>query len=134
MFNTSKLPIGIDDTPLSVDNIVQMGKDLWLEIMNDDNNVDTIVTFQEYMLSLECQNEGFVVTNLRSNQGRITGCIWQTAIMRDNFERFGGFISMDAMKRNLTNLDWPYMSICMYNELNSLYVLHVRVLCVVREL
>ena len=86
MFNTSKLPICIDNQPLSDNNIVQMGKDLWLEIMNDDNNTDTIVTFQEYMLSLEHQNKGFSVTFLRSNQGRITGCIWQTAIMRDNFE------------------------------------------------
>ena len=129
MFNTSKLPIGIDDTPLSDDNIVQMGKDLWMEIMNDDNNVDTIVTFQEYMLNLESQNRGFAVSFLRSNQGRITGCIWQTAIMRDNFERFGGFVSMDAMKRNLTNLDWPYMSISMYNELNSVCLACEGIVC-----
>ena len=129
MFNTSKLPIGIDNQPLSDDNIVQMGKDLWLEIMNDDNNMDTIVTFQEYMLSLQHQNKGFSVTFLRSNQGRITGCIWQTAIMRDNFERFGGFISMDAMKRNLTSLDWPYMSISMYNELNSVCLACEGIVC-----
>ena len=111
MFNTSKLPIGIDNQPLMDDNIVQMGKDLWIEIMNNDNNTDTIVTFKEYMLSLEIQNEGFAVTFLRSSQGCITGCIWQTGFMRDNFERFGGFVSMDAMKRNLTSLDWPYKSI-----------------------
>ena len=53
MFNTTKLPIGIDNMPLTEDNIVQMGRDLWIEIMNDDNNTDTMVTFQEYMLSLE---------------------------------------------------------------------------------
>ncbi len=51
MFNTSKLPVGIDNMPLTDDNIVQMGKDLWLEIMNDDGNTDTIVTFQEYAQS-----------------------------------------------------------------------------------
>ena len=129
MFNTSKLPIGIDNTPLTDDNIVQMGKELWLEIMNDDNDTDTIVTFQEYMLSLEHQNEGFAVNFLRSNQGRITGCIWQTAIMRDNFEWLGGFISLDAMKWNLTNLDWPYMSISMYNELNSVCLACEGIVC-----
>ena len=57
IFNTSKLPIGIDNQSLFDDNIVQMGKHMWLEIMNDDNNMDTIVTFQEYMLSLEYQNK-----------------------------------------------------------------------------
>ena len=29
---------------------------------------------------------------------------------------------MNAMKRKLTNLDWPYMSISMYNELNSVCI------------
>ena len=57
MFKTTKLPIGIDNMPLTEDNIVQMGKDLWIEIMNDNNNTDTMVTFQEYMLSLKSQNE-----------------------------------------------------------------------------
>ena len=75
MFNTTKLPIGVDNMPLTADNITQMGKDLWLEIMNDANNVDTIVTFQEYILSLQSQNEGFSVIFLKDNQGRITGCI-----------------------------------------------------------
>ena len=107
MFNTTKLPIDVDNMPLTEDNITQMGKDLWLEIMNDDNNVDTIVIFQEYMLSLQSQNEGFSFTFLSSNQGRITGCIWQRVIIRDNFESFYGFISIDTMKRHLTNLDWP---------------------------
>ena len=97
--------------------------------MNDDNGTDTIITFQEYMLSLERQNDGFVVSFLRSNQGRITGCIWQTVIMCDNFERFGGFISMDAMKRNLTNLDWSYMSISKYNDLNSVCLACEGIVC-----
>ena len=68
MFNTRKLSIGIDNMLLTEDNIVQMVNDLWTEIMNDDNNTDTMVTFQEYMLSLEAQNEGFAVTFLRSNK------------------------------------------------------------------
>ena len=31
IFKNSKLPIDIDNTPLTDDNIVQMGKELWLE-------------------------------------------------------------------------------------------------------
>ena len=72
MFNTSKLPIDIDNMQLTDDNIVQMGKDLWLEIMNDDNNTDNNMTFQEYMLILVSKNEGFSVTFLKSNQGWVT--------------------------------------------------------------
>ena len=122
IYKTSKLHTGIDDIPLSDDNIAQMGKDLWLEIMNDDNCQDSMITFKEYMLNLKDQNEGFAVTFLKSDKNRLTGCIWQTAIMRDNFERFGGYISMDAMMRPINDMKWPYVSISMFNELNSVCV------------
>ena len=42
--------------------------------------------------------------------------------MRDNFERFGGFVAVDAMKRGINNLDWPYMALTMYNELPMICV------------
>ena len=129
IYKTSKLHTGIDDIPLSDDNIAQMGKDLWLEIMNDDNCEDSMVTFKEYMLNLKAQNDGFTVTFLQSDKGRLTGCIWQTAIMRDNFERFGGYISMDAMMRPINDMKWPYVSISMFNELNSVCVACEGIVC-----
>ena len=104
MFNISKLPIVIDNMALTDDNIVQMGKYL--------------ITFEEYMLSLEKQNGGFEVTFLKSNQGWVTWCIWQPA-MRDNFERLGGLI----------DISWPYMSISMYNELNSVCLACEGIVC-----
>ena len=85
------------------------------------------------MISLQQNNNGFSVTFLQDSNGRYTGCIWQTAIMRDNFERFGTFISIDAMKRGLNKLLWPYMSICMYNELNTICVACEAIICSERE-
>ena len=52
-----------------------MGKDLWLEIMNDDNCQDSMITFKEHKLSLKDQNEGFSVAFLNSDNDRLTGCI-----------------------------------------------------------
>ena len=52
-----------------------MGKDLWLGIINDDNCEESMITFQEYMLSLEQQNDGFMVTFLKSDKWRLTGCM-----------------------------------------------------------
>ena len=49
IYKTSKLHTGIDNIPLTDDNITQMGKDLWLEIMNDDNCENSMITFQEYI-------------------------------------------------------------------------------------
>ena len=45
---------------------------------------------------------------------------------RDKIERIGGFVNIDAMKRNLADINWPYMSIFMYNELSSPCVLNVK--------
>ena len=47
MFKTTSLHNGIDDIPLTEDNIAQMGKEMWIETMNDDNCQDSIITFQE---------------------------------------------------------------------------------------
>ena len=46
VFKTSRLHAGVDDIPPTEDNIAQMRKDLWLQIMNDDNCEDSILTFQ----------------------------------------------------------------------------------------
>ena len=36
---------------------------------------------------------------------------------------------MDTMKRHLANLNWPYMSISIYNELNSVYLACEGIVC-----
>ena len=45
-----------------------------------------------------------------------------TATMRSNFERFGSYISLDSMKRELNTLCWPYFAISLQNELNKVCV------------
>ena len=49
--------------------------------------------------------------------------------MRDNFERFGGYLSMDVMLRPINEMEWPCMSITMYNELNSICIACERIIC-----
>ena len=81
IYKASKLHTEIDDIPLSGDNIAQMGMDLWLEMMNDDNCEDSMITFKEHRISLKDQNKGFAVSFLKSGKDILTGRIWQTAIM-----------------------------------------------------
>ena len=47
IFKTTKLHQGIDDIPLTDNNIAEMGKELWLELMNDNTVEDSILTFQK---------------------------------------------------------------------------------------
>ena len=53
--------------------------------------------------------------------------------MRANFERFGGYISLDTMKRAINKWLWPYMSIVMYNELRKLCLGCEAIVCGERE-
>ena len=40
-------------------------------------------------------------------------------MMRFDFERFGSFISIDAMNREINMMEWSYISVTMYNELEK---------------
>ena len=42
--------------------------------------------------------------------------------MRDSFERFGGFICLDVMKRGINILLWLYLAVAMNNDLEQICV------------
>jgi len=49
--------------------------------------------------------------------------------MRRNFELFGGYISLDTIKRAINKWLWPYMSISMYNEHNKMCLGGEAIMC-----
>ena len=57
--NTSNLVAGLEDIPLSDDNAAQVGKEVWEEIMSNDNDDDVLITFKEFMSMMEAGNAGF---------------------------------------------------------------------------
>ena len=59
---------------------------------------------------------------LHDDMGEITGCLWMTSTMRMNFELYGGYLSVDAMKRDINTLLWPYMATSLWNDLNEVCV------------
>ena len=120
--NTMNLHVGLDNTKFTDDDIALVGKEIWSEIMSDTSHKDSLVTFVEYMQILADKNRGFTYQMLQDQEGKYSGCVWQTATMRDNFERFGSMISIDAMKREINTFNWPYIAISMYNELEQLCV------------
>ena len=133
VFKTTKIIKGLDDAPLTDDNIAELGRDTWDELLNDSETDHCFFTFAEYMQTLEDCNSGFDYQLLTDTNGRYTGCIWQTSTMKDNFDRFGGYLSIDAMKRGINKLLWPYMSITMFNEINSVCVGCEAIICSERE-
>ena len=119
-FSSSKLEIGVDNVPISDDNIVAISKEVWTDIINEKGyDEKSFLTFVEFMKLLQESNKGFEYRLMKNAECMYTGCVWQTATMRSNFERFGGFISIDAMNREINMMEWPYISVTMYNELEK---------------
>ena len=63
------------------------------------NSADSIVTFAQYLELIQENAKGFVFEPAIGVKGNVHGVVSQTAMMRDNFERFGGYISLDTIKR-----------------------------------
>ena len=85
----------------------------------DDGEASSLVSFTDYLKILSDKAPGFVNDLAYNSKGTINGAVWQTVTMSDNFERFGGFICLDVMKRGINKLLWPYSAVAMYNDLEQ---------------
>ena len=88
VFKTTKLDRGLDDTPLTDDNMAELGRDIWYELINDSESEHCFFTFAEYMEALQDSNVGLDYQLLADTDGRYIGCICQASIMKDNYDRF----------------------------------------------
>ena len=120
--NDSELLDGIDnEIDMDDDEINKMAKECWLDSLQQhsgDKNA-AVYSLMEYMTLLREKCKGFAYDVAYDTEGDLIGIVWQTATMRDNYERFGGYISLDTMKRGINKWLWPYMAVVMYNEMKS---------------
>jgi len=120
--NDSELLDGIDnEIDMDDDEINKMAKECWLDSLQQhrgDKNA-AVSSLLEYMTLLREKCKGFEYETAYDTEGDLIGIVWQTATMRDNYERFGGYISLDTMKRGINKWLWPYMAVVMYNEMKS---------------
>ena len=116
--------LNADNSIISSDETCRMSTSVWKEIMNNfsQKDSDTLVSFSDYMASLKSKDKDFCYQLLANSDGQITGCLWMNSTMRHNFELFGSYISVDAMKRDINVLLWPYMAVTMLNELGNVCV------------
>jgi len=122
--NTSQLLAGLDSENMSDDEAYDMATLVWKELLNKggDNSSDSLLCFEEYLQILSEKAKGFAYDIAHDSDGTINGAVWQTATMRDNFERFGGYLCLDVMKRGINKLLWPYLAVSMYNDLEQVCV------------
>ena len=53
--------------------------------------------------SLANKEPGFTFNLAYDSDNKVTGIVWMTSYMRDNFERFGYYISIDVMPLSICN-------------------------------
>ena len=117
------LPFGLDDKIISTyDKALAVVDEVWKEVLNNKNqDDDSLCTFVE-MLHMMSFRKGFPYQIFRDNYNQVTGAVWMTATMRNNFERFGHYISLDVMQRSINPYAWPYLAITVLNELKQVCV------------
>ena len=104
-------------------NIENSSSGIDIILNNDDLDYDSMsMKFQDYLELLSIKAKGFQYRLAIGNDNKINGVVWMTATMRSNFERFGKYICLDAMKREMNSLNWPYFGISLYNELNNVCI------------
>ena len=74
--------------------------DTFVESMNQD---DIIFNSRYILESLASMDPGFIFNLAHNNDNNITGIVWMTSYMRDNFEKFDNYISIDIMYSSIRN-------------------------------
>ena len=113
--NDSELLTGIDNE-LDIDDDMahQLAKPTWLDLLQETgDDSGSIVTFIQDLDLVQADSKRSVYESARDNNNNVYGVVWQTATMRANFERFGGYVSLDMTKRAINKWLLPYMSVDM---------------------
>lgn len=114
---TKRLDFNVDNI---LDKAVQASDNIFRGVLNTCEGNNKLLNFL-YQLSLH--DNGFTYKIFFNVRNEISGFMWMTSTMRSNFERFGSFISLDAMKRSTNIHLWPYIAPVVLNEFNNVMVI-----------
>jgi hypothetical protein len=67
---------------------------------------------EAYLQDLHDKDPSFTYRIARASDGSACGYVWQTSTMRADWEDYGNVIFLDAMKRQLNSIHWPYIGPC----------------------
>ena len=91
-------------------------------VCNDADESSDIWKFHDYLELISNNAKGFQYRLAIGSDNQINGAVWMTASMRSNMERFGSYLCLDTMKRELNTLKWPYFAVALNNELGHVCV------------
>jgi hypothetical protein len=117
----------MDDRLVALDSLpaehvpisAQWARDLLKTVLNDGNDAEVI---ELYLTKLREKDPSFTFRIAKADDGSVNGYIWQTFQMRLDWEDFGHTIFLDAMKRQLNSIHWPYFGPCVFDAFKKVRV------------
>ena len=108
-----------NQTDYIMDETVHIVDELFTEYLNDETCNMKLFGILE---TLGKKSSGFTYALCNDGDGKLSGFVWMTSVMRSNFEKFSQYISVDAMKRKTNENLFPYMAIVVTDDMNKVQV------------
>ena len=89
-------------------------------LMDTIHNPGNVWEAEQVMKELKRIDPGFDYRIARQNDNKPTGIVWVTTYMRRNYELGGFCLFLDAMKRQQNDINWPYMSVVVLNNMKKI--------------
>ncbi|MGH7974597.1 MAG: hypothetical protein ACREBR_03660, partial [bacterium] len=103
----SHIKKGLEDRVIT-DMVSKFAHDILQETRREQGRKDqNCWIFVQYLENLRRNEKGFTFRINADNKGIPSCVVWMTPAMRAAFERFGWFVCLDAMKRQLNQFHWP---------------------------
>ena len=68
-------------------------------------------------------DKGFTFNITHDLNNKVTGIVWMTSYMRDNFERCGNYLSIDVMRSSISNTtEFCYIAPVVLNEIGRINI------------
>jgi hypothetical protein len=106
-----------------------MIRELLKEALSEGNDTMHIIRLLE---SMHKEDPGFTYCVAHDSDGQECGFMWMTPVMRRMFELYGDILFLDAMKRQLNSVHWPYFSIVLLDGFKKIVVAVEGIGCVER--
>jgi hypothetical protein len=107
----------------------RMIRELLREALQEGNDTMHIKRLLE---SMHQADPGFTYFVALDSEGRECGFMWMTPVMRRMFELYGDVLFLDAMKRQLNSVNWPYFSIVLLDGFKKVVLAAEGIACVER--
>jgi len=104
---SEQVPAHLEFSELADNPMTRVGfRDMLRKIMQESGDIWEVISLLD---DAKAKLPGFVYKIRRDERGHPIGILWMTAQMRRNAVLYGMIICLDAQKRQMNNLAWPYM-------------------------